>query len=103
MRISDWMSDLCSSDLGCLADTRHFMSVIPIPSQAPSRGARMLRPALGPEIAAWLEDASVIEVMLNPDGRLWIGRHGAGIAEKSGSAALRESGCQDVSSSVGTG
>ena len=41
----------------------------------------MLRTALGPEIAAWLEDASVIEVMLNPDGRLWIDRLGAGIAD----------------------
>ena len=57
------------------------MSVIPINSQASSRGARMLRTALGPEIAAWLEDASVIEVMLNPDGRLWIDRLGAGIAD----------------------
>ena len=57
------------------------MSVIPIQSLASSRGARMLRTALGPEIAAWLEDASVIEVMLNPDGRLWIDRLGAGIAD----------------------
>ncbi len=57
------------------------MSVIPIQGQASSRGARMLRTALGPEIAAWLEDASVIEVMLNPDGRLWIDRLGAGIAD----------------------
>ena len=67
--------------IGCLADTRQFMSVIPIQSQASSRGARMLRTALGPEIAAWLEDASVIEVMLNPDGRLWIDRLRAGIAD----------------------
>ncbi|WP_183613142.1 P-type conjugative transfer ATPase TrbB [Novosphingobium hassiacum] len=57
------------------------MTVIPIQSQASSRGARMLRTALGPAIAAWLEDASVIEVMLNPDGRLWIDRLGAGIAD----------------------
>jgi type IV secretion system protein VirB11 len=41
----------------------------------------MLRTALGPEIAAWLEEPSVIEVMLNPDGRLWIDRLGAGIAD----------------------
>ena len=41
----------------------------------------MLRTALGPEIAAWLVDASVIEVMLNPDGRLWVDRLGAGIAD----------------------
>ncbi len=67
--------------VGQLGDTRHFMSVIPIKAQASSRGARMLRTALGPEIAAWLEDASVIEVMLNPDGRLWVDRLGAGIAD----------------------
>jgi Flp pilus assembly CpaF family ATPase len=29
----------------------------------------MLRTALWPAIAAWLEDCGVIEVMLNPDGR----------------------------------
>ena len=67
------------------------MSVIPIQSQASSRGARMLRTALGPEIAAWLEDASVIEVMLNPDGRLWIDRLGAGIAD-TGSAMCAADG-----------
>lgn len=57
------------------------MSVIPIRSEASMRGARMLRTALGPQIAVWLEDAAVIEVMLNPDGRLWIDRLGAGIAD----------------------
>jgi len=41
----------------------------------------MLRTALGPAIAAWLDDAAVIEVMLNPDGRLWIDRLGEGIAD----------------------
>ncbi|GHH24173.1 P-type conjugative transfer ATPase TrbB [Sphingomonas glacialis] len=41
----------------------------------------MLRTALGPSIAAWLEDAAIIEVMLNPDGRLWIDRLGAGLAD----------------------
>jgi type IV secretion system protein TrbB len=40
-------------------------------TEAISRGARMLRTALGPAIAAWLEDPGVVEVMLNPDGRLW--------------------------------
>ena len=38
--------------------------------EAISRGARMLRTALGPAIARWLEDPEVAEVMLNPDGRL---------------------------------
>lgn len=55
------------------------MSVVPIRSEASSRGARMLRTALGEEIAAWLEDPSVVEVMLNPDGRLWIDRLGEGL------------------------
>jgi type IV secretion system protein VirB11 len=41
----------------------------------------MLRTALGTDIAAWLEDAAVIEVMLNPDGRLWTDRLGAGLAD----------------------
>lgn len=34
----------------------------------------MLRTAFGPAIAGYLEDPSVVEVMLNPDGRLWIDR-----------------------------
>ena len=42
--------------------------------QAVSRGARMLRTALGPAIARYLEDPSIVEVMLNPDGRLWVDR-----------------------------
>ncbi len=45
-----------------------------------SRGARMLRTALGPAIAAFLEDPTIVEVMLNPDGRLWIDRLSDGLA-----------------------
>jgi P-type conjugative transfer ATPase TrbB len=41
----------------------------------------MLRTALGPAIAVWLEDPSVVEVMLNPDGRLWIDRLSEGLAD----------------------
>src|ERR1700689_5002055 len=41
----------------------------------------MLRTALGPAIALWLEDASVVEVMLNPDGRLWIDRLAGGLVD----------------------
>ncbi|UYN97985.1 MAG: P-type conjugative transfer ATPase TrbB [Enhydrobacter sp.] len=41
----------------------------------------MLRTALGPAIAAWLEDPAVVEVMLNPDGRLWVDRLSTGLAE----------------------
>ena len=34
----------------------------------------MLRTALGGAIAEWLADPEVIEIMLNPDGRLWVDR-----------------------------
>ena len=41
----------------------------------------MLRTALGTSIAAWLDDPEIVEVMLNPDGRLWVDRLGAGLAD----------------------
>jgi type IV secretion system protein TrbB len=41
----------------------------------------MLSTALGPAIAGFLEDPSVVEVMLNPDGRLWIDRLSDGLVE----------------------
>ncbi|SNS97830.1 P-type conjugative transfer ATPase TrbB [Sphingopyxis indica] len=57
------------------------MTVQSIRSEANMRGARMLRTALGPSIASWLEDPAVIEVMLNPDGRLWLDKLGAGLGD----------------------
>ena len=41
----------------------------------------MLRTALGPDVDAWLDDPAVVEVMLNPDGRLWVDRLTDGLAE----------------------
>jgi type IV secretion system protein TrbB len=41
----------------------------------------MLRTALGPLIAGHLEDPGVVEVMLNPDGRLWIDRLSSGLED----------------------
>jgi type IV secretion system protein VirB11 len=41
----------------------------------------MLRTALGSAIAEWLDDAEVVEIMLNPDGRLWVDRLRSGMAE----------------------
>lgn len=41
----------------------------------------MLRTALGGAIAEWLADPAVIEIMLNPDGRLWVDRLGVGITD----------------------
>lgn len=57
------------------------MAVQSYQSEATLRGARMLRSALGPAIAAWLEDPSIVEVMLNPDGRLWIDRLSGGLCD----------------------
>jgi type IV secretion system protein VirB11 len=50
-------------------------------SEAVSRGARMLRTALGSAIAGFLEDPQTVEVMLNPDGRLWIDRLSEGLSD----------------------
>jgi type IV secretion system protein TrbB len=57
------------------------MGVTSIRTEASLRSARMLRTALGPHIAAWLDDPAVVEVMLNPDGRLWVDRLAGGLAD----------------------
>ncbi|QRG08936.1 P-type conjugative transfer ATPase TrbB [Xanthobacter dioxanivorans] len=49
-------------------------------SESLTRGARMLRTALGPVISRLLEDPSVVEIMLNPDGHLWVDRLSEGLA-----------------------
>ncbi|MFL9827408.1 P-type conjugative transfer ATPase TrbB [Rhodoplanes sp. SY1] len=41
----------------------------------------MLRTALGSSIAGWLADPNVVEVMLNPDGRLWVDRLAEGLTD----------------------
>lgn len=41
---------------------------------AADRQIRMLRTAMGPAIAAALEDPQVVEVMVNPNGALWLDR-----------------------------
>ncbi|MGR3440261.1 P-type conjugative transfer ATPase TrbB [Salipiger abyssi] len=41
----------------------------------------MLRTALGPAIAGFLDDPMTVEVMLNPDGRLWVDRLSEGLAD----------------------
>lgn len=45
---------------------------------ARDRQRAMLHTAMGPAIRAALADAAVIEVMVNPDGKLWLDRHGEG-------------------------
>lgn len=45
-----------------------------------SRLVRKLQEALGDQLCVALDDASVVEIMCNPDGKLWIERLGHGIA-----------------------
>ena len=49
-------------------------------SQSLSRRIRMLRTAMGPIITQALDDPDVVEVMLNPDGTLWLDKLGSGRA-----------------------
>ena len=44
-------------------------------------------PRSAPAIAGFLEDPGIVEVMLNPDGRLWIDRLAGG---------LEDTGCRDM-------
>ena len=45
------------------------------------RLVRKLQDALGDQLCVALDDATVVEIMLNPDGRLFIERFGHGVAE----------------------
>src|SRR5712664_2033612 len=58
-----------------------MMAIHPFQSEAISRGARMLHTAFGPAIARFLQDPAIIEVMLNPDGRLWADRLSSGLTD----------------------
>lgn len=49
----------------------------------------MLRTALGPVISGYLDDPAIGEVMLNPDGKLWIDRLAGGL-EDTGTRVLPE-------------
>jgi len=57
------------------------MSALPSTNDARDRAGRMLATALGPDVRGWLAQDDVVEVMLNPDGRLWIDRLGSGLAD----------------------
>ena len=58
------------------------MSAVPSSFTATSldRRIQMLRTAMGPLIAAALEDPDVVEIMLNPDRTLWVDRLSTGRA-----------------------
>src|SRR4029077_6457479 len=57
------------------------VGTVSLKSEAASRSVRMLRTAMGPTITGWLEDPAIVEVMLNPDGRLWIDRLTGGLSD----------------------
>jgi type IV secretion system protein TrbB len=57
------------------------MAVSPNNMEGRARSSRMLRTALGPAITRFLNDPAIVEVMLNPDGRIWVDRLSEGLAE----------------------
>jgi len=48
---------------------------------ANDRCTRMLRTALGPHLGTLLGDPAVVELMLNPDGRIWVDRLASGLSD----------------------
>ncbi|CQR29548.1 hypothetical protein THICB1_120103 [Thiomonas arsenitoxydans] len=46
-----------------------------------ARQTEALRRAMGPEILTPLDDPKVVEIMLNPDGTLWVDRLGEGMRQ----------------------
>jgi len=67
------------------------------------RTTAMLKTAMGPEISAALNDPSVIEIMVNPDGQLWIERQGSGrsVSEKHMGASAAERVIRLVGTHIG--
>jgi len=53
----------------------------PVDALPLARSTRMLRTAMGADIVGFLEDPGIVEVMLNPDGRLWVDRLASGLAD----------------------
>jgi type IV secretion system protein TrbB len=56
------------------------MGSVLVNPEAASRSIGMLRTAMG-AITSWLDDPAIVEVMLNPDGRLWIDRLTGGLSD----------------------
>jgi len=54
-----------------------------------ARQSEALRRAMGVEILAPLDDPKVVEIMLNPDGTLWVDRLGEGMQQTSRIDAVR--------------
>ena len=69
------------------------MNAVSRNSVTASRRASMLKTAFGPIIGEALDDDSVIEIMCNPDGAVWIERHGN---ERTQSAHLKPADCERI-------
>jgi len=71
--------------------------------QSRERANDQLRRQLGPDICGWLADKSVIEIMLNADGELWVERLGEGM-KRSGfmSAAAAEAAMATIAATLKT-
>ncbi|MEZ2329007.1 P-type conjugative transfer ATPase TrbB [Mesorhizobium sp. RCC_202] len=57
------------------------MAILHNDAEGRARSSRMLRTALGPAIARFLDDPAIVEIMLNPDGRIWVDRLSEGLAD----------------------
>jgi type IV secretion system protein VirB11 len=67
------------------------MSLPTLSNPSTERYTRMLRSAFGPFVGSLLADDTVSEVMLNPDGRLWVDRLSSGLAD-TGATMTAEDG-----------
>ena len=81
------MTDITRSSKG---QSRHPEQRSPLAIMT-SRQTRMLRTAMGEQIATALEDPEVVEILLNPDGALWFDRLDTG-RRRSGICLSREDG-----------
>jgi type IV secretion system protein TrbB len=67
--------------------------MVALKSEAAWRSVRMMRTAMEPTITHWLDDPAIVEIMLNPDGRLWIDR-------LAGASATPRSDCRRKAASA---
>ena len=64
------------------------------PTFDPSRGLAMLATALGPALSSVLEARDTIEVIVNPDGRVWVERVGRGREAEEQQGAAEKGGAE---------
>src|SRR3546814_9736798 len=71
MRISDWSSDVCSSDLISNRGLYRMNAQEEQGITVKDRAREKLRRDLGGVIEQALSDPETVEIMLNADGKLW--------------------------------